>query len=77
VAKEGLDIPAIDRIYLPYPAKQPANTEQKIGRGTRAVAGKGICYIFDFCDINVVVLKRQFKARRYKVYDRLGLEVVL
>jgi superfamily II DNA or RNA helicase len=77
VAKEGLDIPAIDRIYLPYPAKQPANTEQKIGRGTRAVAGKGECHIFDFCDINVVVLKRQFKARRYKVYDKLGLEVVL
>jgi len=41
------------------------------------VAGKGICYIFDFCDINVIVLKRQFKARRYKVYDKLGLEVVL
>jgi superfamily II DNA or RNA helicase len=72
VAKEGLDIPRIDRIYLPYPA-----TEQKIGRGTRAMVGKGECFIFDFADLNVVVLSRHFRNRRYKVYDKLGLEVVL
>jgi superfamily II DNA or RNA helicase len=77
VAKEGLDIPAIDRIYLPFPGKQPAATEQKIGRGTRAVTGKGETWIFDFADLNVVVLSRQFRNRRYKVYDKLGLEVVL
>lgn len=77
VAKEGLDIPQIDRIYLPYPGKQPAATEQKIGRGTRAVTGKGETWIFDFADLNVVVLSRQFRNRRYKVYDKLGLEVVL
>jgi superfamily II DNA or RNA helicase len=77
VAKEGLDIPAIDRIYLPFPGKQPAATEQKIGRGTRAVVGKGETWILDFADLNVVVLSRQFRNRRYKVYDKLGLEVVL
>jgi superfamily II DNA or RNA helicase len=77
VAKEGLDLPAIDRIYLPYPGKQPAATEQKIGRGTRAVVGKGETFIFDFADLNVQVLSRQFRNRRYKVYDKLGLEVVL
>ena len=77
VAKEGLDIPAIDRIYLPYPGKQPAATEQKIGRGTRAMEGKGECWIFDFADLKVQVLARHFRNRRYKVYDKLGLEVVL
>jgi superfamily II DNA or RNA helicase len=77
VAKEALDIPQIDRIYLPYPGKQPAATEQKIGRGTRVVAGKGETYILDFADLNVQVLARQFRNRRYKVYDKLGLEVVL
>lgn len=77
IAKEGLDVPAIDRIYLPYPGKQPAATEQKIGRGTRTAVGKDDCYIFDFADLNVTVLARQFRNRRYKVYDRLGLEVVL
>jgi superfamily II DNA or RNA helicase len=77
VAKEGLDIPQIDRIYLPYPGKQPAATEQKIGRGTRAMVGKGETYIFDFADLNVQVLSRQFRNRRYRVYDKLGLEVVL
>jgi len=77
VAKEGLDVPMIDRIYLPFPGKQPANTEQKIGRGTRAAAGKKDTFIFDFADVNVQVLSRQFRNRRYKVYDKLGLEVVL
>jgi superfamily II DNA or RNA helicase len=77
VAKEGLDIPAIDRIYLPYTGKQPAATEQKIGRGTRALAGKGETFIFDFADLQIQVLSRQFRNRRYKVYDKLGLEVVL
>jgi superfamily II DNA or RNA helicase len=77
VAKEAVDIPRIDRIYLPYPGKQPAATEQKIGRGTRVVAGKGETWIFDFADLNVVVLSRQFRNRRYRVYDKLGLEVVL
>jgi superfamily II DNA or RNA helicase len=77
IAKEGLDIPQIDRIYLPYPGNQPAATEQKIGRGTRTMVGKGECWIFDFADLNVTVLSRQFRNRRYKVYDRLGLEVIL
>jgi superfamily II DNA or RNA helicase len=77
VAKEGLDIPQIDRIYLPFPGKQPAATEQKIGRGTRAMVGKGETWIFDFADLNVAPLSRQFRSRRYKVYDKLGLEVVL
>lgn len=77
VAKEAVDIPRIDRIYLPYPGKQPAATEQKIGRGTRAMIGKGTTYIFDFADLNVIVLARHFRNRRYKVYDKLGLEVVL
>ena len=77
VGKEGLDVPAIDRIYLPFPGKQPAATEQKIGRGTRAVAGKGECWIFDFADLNVEPLRRHFRKRRYQVYDKLGLEVIL
>ena len=77
VAKEGLDIARLDRIYLPFPGKQPAATEQKIGRGTRMAEGKEDCFIFDFADLQVAPLARQFRNRRYKVYDKLGLEVVL
>ena len=43
VAKEGLDVAGIDRIDLPFPGKQPAATEQKIGRGTRVAEGKKDC----------------------------------
>lgn len=77
VAKEGLDIPYTDRIYLPFPGAQPAATEQKIGRGTRAREGKGETLIFDFADVNVKPLRKAFKNRRVKVYDKLGLEVIL
>ncbi len=77
VAKEGLDVPMTDRIYLPFPGKQPAALEQKVGRGTRARQGKGDVLVFDFVDINIKLLRKQFKNRRTQVYDRLGLEVIL
>jgi superfamily II DNA or RNA helicase len=77
VGREGLDVPSIDRVYLPFPGKQPAATEQKIGRGTRATEGKEDCYIFDFADLEIPVLKHQFKNRANKVYRKLGLDVVL
>lgn len=77
LAKEGLDIPRIDRIYLPFPAKQGAKVEQWVGRGTRSAEGKGEALIFDFADLLIEPLKKQFKNRRVRCYDRLGLEVVL
>jgi superfamily II DNA or RNA helicase len=76
VAKEGLDIPQIDRIYLPFPEKNARATEQKIGRGTRSSAGKGEILIFDFCDINIGVLRKQFANRVHRCYSVLGLRVV-
>lgn len=77
VAKEGLDIPMIDRIYLAWPDSNPKVTQQKIGRGTRSHAGKGETLIFDFLDVNVPKLKKMFRNRRYKCYDRLDLDVIL
>lgn len=76
VAKEGLDIPQIDRIYLPFPEKNARATEQKIGRGTRSADGKGETLIFDFCDSNVGVLRKQFANRVHRCYSMLGLQVV-
>jgi len=77
VAKEGLDIPAVDRIYLPSPSGNPKVTQQKIGRGTRIHEGKLDIIVFDFFDILVDIFRKQFRKRRFQCYDQLGLEVDL
>lgn len=77
VAKEGLDIKKIDRIYLPFPARSGTKVEQWIGRGTRNFEGKGETLVFDFADLLVKLLAKQFKNRRVQCYDKLGLEVIL
>lgn len=77
VAKEGLNIPSIDRIYLPFPASNPKKVEQWIGRGTRVAEGKRGAIIFDFNDILVGLLKQQFRKRRWQCYEKLGMEVIL
>ena len=77
VAKEGLDIPKVDRIYLPFPASNPAKVQQWIGRGTRIAEGKTDIIVFDFFDYNVGIMRSQFRKRRFKCYDKLGMEVDL
>ena len=77
VAKEGMDIPVLDRIYLPFPVKNAAKVQQWIGRGTRIAEGKDDIIIFDFFDYLMDVFKQQFRSRRFKCYDKLGLEVDL
>lgn len=77
VAKEGLDIPAIDRIYLPFPTRSAPKVQQWIGRGTRTSEGKSGTLIYDFFDVNCGVLKQQFRNRRFQCYDKLDIEVRL
>jgi superfamily II DNA or RNA helicase len=75
VAKEGLDIPAIDRIYLPFPARNPTKVHQWIGRGTRVASGKDDTLIVDFLDHKIPLCRKQFKSRRIGCYQQLGLDV--
>jgi superfamily II DNA or RNA helicase len=75
VAKEGIDIPPIDRVYLPFPAANPKKVQQWVGRATRSHNGKISATVIDFLDINVGILKGQFRQRRFKCYDKLGMEV--
>jgi len=77
VAKEGIDIPAIDRIYLPFPTRSAPKVQQWIGRGTRTLEGKSSTLIYDFFDVNCGVLKQQFRNRRFQCYDKLDIEVRL
>jgi superfamily II DNA or RNA helicase len=77
VAKEGVDIPVVDRLYLPFPSSNVKAVQQRIGRGTRVAEGKDDSIIFDFQDINVQLLKKQFKKRADQCYRKLGIEVKL
>lgn len=77
IAGEALDIPIIDRVHLVWPTRNPRKTEQNIGRGTRDHDNKDDTIIFDYVDWNVSVLAGQFRSRRWKCYEPLGLEVVV
>lgn len=60
LAKEGLDIPRLERLYLTTPQKDYAVVAQSIGRIARTFEGKRKPLAFDFVD-NI-----EFTARAYK-----------
>lgn len=50
LAKEGLDIPALDRLFLCIPHSHESVVEQTIGRIARKCEGKADAIAFDFVD---------------------------
>lgn len=73
VADEGMDIPPIDRVHMPFPGKQAAATVQIIGRGERNAEGKTDSIIKDWVDETNVF---QGQAdERYGVYVAAGYTV--
>jgi superfamily II DNA or RNA helicase len=77
IAGEALDISTVDTIHLVWPTRNPRKVEQNIGRGTRKLAGKGDVVVYDYTDTTVPVLAQQFRTRRWKAYEPLGLKVIL
>lgn len=75
IAKEGLDIPRLDRLFLVAGGRNPGEVEQKVGRVQRSFPGKVDAVVFDFVDERIGVFKAQHWARR-KVYKSLGLRIV-
>lgn len=62
LAKEGLDIPCLDRLYLTTPQKDYAVITQSIGRIARTSEGKGDPICYDYVD-NIKYLIRSYKKR--------------
>ena len=62
LAKEGLDIPRLDRLFLVTPHKDYAVVVQSVGRIARRFPEKIDAYVFDFVD-NCEYLLRSFKQR--------------
>lgn len=63
LAKEGLDIPRLDRLYLTTPKKDYSVVTQSIGRIARVFQGKTDAICYDYVD-NIDFCINQFKRRK-------------
>ena len=62
LAKEGLDIPRLERLFLATPKNDYAVITQSIGRIARIFAGKEDAIAYDFVD-NIPYLVKSYKKR--------------
>ena len=62
LAKEGLDVPRLDRLFLTTPQKDYAVITQSIGRIARTFDGKADPIVFDFVD-DIGYLVKSYKKR--------------
>ena len=62
LAKEGLDIPCLERLYMATPQKDYAVITQAIGRIARTAAGKADPIVYDFVD-DIQCLAKAYKKR--------------
>lgn len=63
LAKEGLDIPRLDRLYMTTPKKDFAVVTQSVGRIARVFSGKEEAVCYDYVD-SIQFCENQWKRRR-------------
>ena len=71
LAREGLDIPRLDRLYLTTPQKDYAVITQSVGRIARTFEGKSEPICYDYVDDGIQYLVRSYK-KRCASYRKLG-----
>ena len=74
LAKEGLDVPCLDRLFLASPAKYSAIITQAVGRIRRTADGKETPIVYDFKDSQIGFCERAFKER-CRSYRKMGAEI--
>ena len=75
LAKEGLDIPRLDRLYLTTPQKDYAIITQSVGRIARTFEGKGEPIAYDYVDNGIQYLVRSYK-KRCTSYRKCGCKIL-
>lgn len=75
LAKEGLDIPRLDRLYLTTPQKDYAIVTQSVGRIARTFEGKGEPIAYDYVDNGIQYLVRSYK-KRCTSYRKCGCKIL-
>lgn len=73
LAKEGLDIPRLDRLFLTTPKKDYAVVTQSIGRIARKCEGKKDAVAYDYVD-DIGFCENQWKKRKTS-YRKAGCEI--
>lgn len=73
LAKEGLDIPRLDRLYMAMPQKDYAVVTQSVGRIARVAEGKEQPICYDFVD-QIGYCERAFKKRKTS-YRKVGCQI--
>ena len=74
LAKEGLDIPRLDRLYLTTPQKDYAVIVQSVGRIARTFEGKEDPICYDYVD-DITYLEKAYN-QRCRHYRKSGCEVL-
>lgn len=64
LAKEGLDIPILDRLHLATPNKNRAIVKQSAGRIERSIDGKETPIIYDYVDVNINYCLGMYRKRK-------------
>lgn len=73
LAREGLDITHLNRLFLVTPKKAAGAVQQEVGRIMRPSPGKESCIAYDFWDNKTPMLKSQFWKRR-EIYKKIGMD---
>lgn len=73
LAKEGLDVPCLDRLFLASPCKYSAVITQAVGRIRRTANGKETPIVFDFVD-DIGYCQGAYK-KRCTSYRKMGAEI--
>ena len=71
LAKEGLDIPALDTLFIASPFKSSITVQQAVGRILRSYEGKQEPIVYDFIDNNISICK-SLSYKRKTIYTNLG-----
>jgi len=71
LAKEGLDVPCLDRLFLASPCKYSAIITQAVGRIRRTAEGKETPIVYDFVDSEIGFCKGAYK-KRCTSYRKMG-----
>ena len=75
IAREGLDIPRLSRLFMASPVKDPAIVEQSVGRIRRVHESKSeLPVVYDFVDENIGMCCGMFKKRK-TTYRKIEAEI--
>ena len=74
LAREGLDVPCLDRLFLASPCKYSAIITQAVGRVRRTADGKDTPVVYDFVDPEIGFCLGAYK-KRCAAYRKMGAEI--